>query len=158
MPHLSMSFLGPLQVTLDGTLITAFHSDKVRALLAYLAVEADRPHRRESLAGLLWPDWPESSARKNLSNTLYSLRQALGDQEASTPFFLIAHDEIQLNPQADCETDVALLLDWATAGDPVRWQDAVDLVSGPFLEGFSLADSAAFEDWLRLERERLGER
>ena len=62
MPHLSLSLLGPPEFRLDGHLITDFHSDKVRALLVYLAVEAGgmRPgpvaHRRESLAGLLWPD------------------------------------------------------------------------------------------------------
>jgi DNA-binding SARP family transcriptional activator len=59
MAHLLLALLGPFQVTLAGEPVTSFESDKVRALLAYLAVEADRPHRRESLAGLLWPDWPE---------------------------------------------------------------------------------------------------
>ena len=59
MSHLSLSVLGPLQVLLDGTPVTTFESDKVCALLVYLAVEADRPHRRESLVGLLWPDCPE---------------------------------------------------------------------------------------------------
>jgi hypothetical protein len=38
-----------------GNRSRAFKSNKVRALLAYLAVEMDRPHRREVLAGLLWP-------------------------------------------------------------------------------------------------------
>ena len=83
MPQLSISLLGPFQVTLDGEPVTTFDSDKGRALLAYLAMEADRPHRRESLAGLLWPDWPERSARKNLSNALYNLRQVIRDQDAS---------------------------------------------------------------------------
>ena len=38
--------LGPPQFTLGGQPITSFESDKVRALLVYLAVEADRPHSR----------------------------------------------------------------------------------------------------------------
>ena len=53
MPRLILSLLGTFQVTLDGQQVTGFKSDKVRALLAYLAVETDRPHRREVLAGLL---------------------------------------------------------------------------------------------------------
>ena len=53
MAHLSLTLLGPFQASLDGQPITAFRYDKVRALLAYLAVESDRPHRRETLAGLL---------------------------------------------------------------------------------------------------------
>ena len=44
----------------DGAPITAFESDKVRALLAYLAVESGRPQRREMLAGLLWPERPDA--------------------------------------------------------------------------------------------------
>ena len=52
MPHLSLSLLGSFQAALDGLPVTGFKSNKERALLAYLAVEADRPHRREMLAGL----------------------------------------------------------------------------------------------------------
>ena len=63
MGHLSICLLGPLRVTIDEEPATGFESDKVRALLAYLAVEAGYPQRRETLAGLLWPDWPERAAR-----------------------------------------------------------------------------------------------
>ena len=63
MAHLSLSLLGPLRVTLAGEPVSGFESDKARALLAYLAAEADRPHRRSSLVGLFWPDWPDRAAR-----------------------------------------------------------------------------------------------
>ena len=36
MAHLSLSLLGPFQVTLAGEPVTSFESNKVRALLAYL--------------------------------------------------------------------------------------------------------------------------
>ena len=62
MARLFISLLGSFQVTLDGTPVTALESDKVRALLAYLAVEADRPHRRDRLTGLLWPEQPDRAA------------------------------------------------------------------------------------------------
>ncbi|MFN2217102.1 MAG: regulator, partial [Anaerolineae bacterium] len=78
MARLSIRLLGPLQVTLDGEPVTGFESDKVRALLAYLAVEQGAPQRREKLAGMLWPDWPERSARTNLRRALANLRKALG--------------------------------------------------------------------------------
>ena len=57
-PRLSICLLGSFQVTLQGRSVTGFPSDKARSLLAYLAVEADRSHRRETLAGLLWPEFP----------------------------------------------------------------------------------------------------
>ena len=63
MSHLVLSCLGPFQATLNGTRLTSFHSVKVQALLAYLALEADKPHTRETLATLLWPLDNEASAR-----------------------------------------------------------------------------------------------
>jgi len=43
MARLTLSFLGPFRVTLEGQPVAAFESDKVRVLLAYLAVESGRP-------------------------------------------------------------------------------------------------------------------
>ena len=37
MAHLELRLLGPLQVLLNGKAVTSFASNKVRALLAYLA-------------------------------------------------------------------------------------------------------------------------
>ena len=73
-----LMLFGRLEATLDGALITTFESAKVRALLAYLAAEADRPQRREALAGFLWPDWPQQSAMRNLRNALADQRKNIG--------------------------------------------------------------------------------
>ena len=100
MPQLSLSLLGPFQVTLDGQPVTGYKSDKVRALLAYLAVDADRPHRREVLAGLLWPDWPDREALSNLRYALSNLRRVIGDRRAEPPFLLITRDTLQFNTAA----------------------------------------------------------
>ena len=56
--HIRNSSIFPFEVTMDDQPVTTFGYDKVRALLAYLAVASQRPHRRESLAGLLWPEQP----------------------------------------------------------------------------------------------------
>ena len=89
--------------------MTDFKSNKVRALLAYLAVEADRPHRREALAGLLWPDRPDRDALSNLRYALASLRRTIGDHAATPPFLLITPQTIQFNPASDHWLDVAEL-------------------------------------------------
>jgi DNA-binding SARP family transcriptional activator len=49
MARLQLYLLGTFRTTLDGAALTTFGYDKVRALLAYLAVESDRPHHREML-------------------------------------------------------------------------------------------------------------
>jgi len=167
--RLSLSCLGPFQVTLDGQPVTNFKSNKVRALLAYLAVEANRPHRRESLAGLLWPEWPDRDALSSLRYALSNLRQVIGDQQraserdADPPFLLISRDNLQFNTDSDYWLDVAAFLDpvepflvpTRDAADLSGVEEAIALYRGSFLEGFSLADSAAFEEWALLTRERL---
>lgn len=99
----------------------------MRALLAYLVVEADRPHRREALAALLWPDQTENAARQSLRQALYILRQTLGGgskgSSAEVPLIeakdggktgdnreplLITRQTVQLNPDSDMVCDVRL--------------------------------------------------
>jgi DNA-binding SARP family transcriptional activator len=160
MAHLSLSLLGPFQATLDGQLVTGFESNKVRALLAYLAVEAGRPHPREVLAGLLWPDWPDQAALGNLRHILSNLRQAIRDHQADPPFLLITREAIQFNSASDTCLDVAMftgLIAADTSGSLAidRLRQAVALYRGSFLEGFSLSDSPAFEEWILLKREQI---
>jgi len=168
MARLSLSMLGTFQATLDGEPVTTFESDKVRALMAYLAVEAEQPHRREKLAGLLWPELSERSARQNLSQALYNLRRAIGDRDATPPFLIVNPQTLQFNRSSDHCLDVAvfkeLLADCEEhrhrrlAGCDVcmdQLQQAVGLCQGGFLEGISLGDSPAFEEWSLLEGEHL---
>ena len=157
MARLSLSLLGPFQVTLDGSPVTGFRSDKERALLTYLAIEANTPHRRASLVGLLWPECTESAARNNLRQALFRLRKALedrtpsGDPHASPPFLLTTRTSIQFNPASDYWLDVAAftaLLSTCEAHrhhrletcQPCmkRLQQAIELYRGDFLKGFFL--------------------
>src|SRR5512139_2770476 len=106
MPRLSIALLGSFQVTLADVPVTNFVTDKTRALLAYLAVERDRPQRRERLAGLLWPDQSDQDARRNFRQALFNLRQALADDETQ-PLLCVDRHDVRLNPDADLEVDVA---------------------------------------------------
>jgi len=163
MAHLKLSLLGSFQVTLDGQPVTRFKSDRVRALLAYLAVESDKPHRRESLAGLLWPDWTDRDALSNLRYSLSNLRGVIGDRTAETPFLLISRDSLQFNSVSDYWLDVSAFTqtvesDLDSSSNLAALEQAVDLYRGSFLDGFSLEDSSAFEEWTLLTRERLARR
>ena len=132
MADLSIRLLGPFEVERDGVPVTGFATDKTRALLAYLAVEADRPHRREALAGLLWPEVPERSARGSLRTALANVRQLVGDRaqssdrapstdgEASPPFLNVSWQEIQFNRDSDARVDVRVFTELLQAGNPRR--------------------------------------
>jgi DNA-binding SARP family transcriptional activator len=149
---LTISLLGNILVSLDGKAVTHFESVKVTALLAYLAAEAGRPQRRGAVAGLLWPDWPEEAASKNLRHTLYSLRKALGDP----PCLEADRQMITLIPGEDCRVDVIELeasLDAALADRQLRsaverLEQVVEQIGGGFLDGFTLDDSPAYEEWV----------
>ena len=107
MSHLLICLLGPIQVLVDGIHPVAFNYNKARALLAYLAVEADRAHTRDTLVGLLWPDLPHDAARTNLRQALADVRQAIGDATASPAYLHITRDAVQFNTGSTYTLDVA---------------------------------------------------
>jgi adenylate cyclase len=158
MACLFIRVLGPFQASFGEEPLSGFNSDKVRALLAYLALSPGRPHRREALAGLLWPDFPERSARTNLRNALANLRHVIRDGAASPPFLLSTRQTIEFNGQSDYWLDADAFEDLVALlpATSVHLEQAVGLVRGAFLEGFSLADAAPFEEWLLLRREHFG--
>lgn len=151
MALLELRLLGPMQVHREGKAVAGFASNKVRALLAYLAGEAPRPQFREQVAELLWPGWPKPSAGNNLRFALADLRKRLGDRDARPPFLSISRESLTLNLESDLWVDTAAFcksITRAELGDPLGWQAAVDLYLGPFLEGFALADNPDFAEWL----------
>ncbi|MDJ0753530.1 MAG: BTAD domain-containing putative transcriptional regulator [Ardenticatenaceae bacterium] len=152
MAKLEMTFFGNLLVTLDDRPITHFRSANNQGLLVYLALQNDRPHPREVLAALFWPDEPESVARNNLRQALYQLRRLLGDLgEPDRPFLLVSRQTVQFNPDGNYHLDVCRFLEAVETGDLAA---AADLYQDELLPGFT-CDSLSFEDWLRREREQL---
>jgi WD40 repeat protein/DNA-binding SARP family transcriptional activator len=167
MSKLAISLLGAFHVTRQGTTLTNFKYDAARALLAYLAFTPDTPHRREALAGLLWPDEPDATALTYLRRVLHQLRTVLGDHEAEAPLLLVTRTSIQMQGTR-AEIDVSRLRNVIAAchAHPhtaleqcpdciAKLRQAVDLYRGEFLQGFFLQQSNAFEEWLLFSREYL---
>lgn len=173
MVRLSMSLLGPVQIALEGQSVTNWGYAKVAALLAYLTVEADHPHRRESLAGLLWPDRPDALARGSLRSALHRLRRAMDQPEGPHPYLVTTRETVQFDVHSDHWLDVtafarrvpsARLPPPHSAGGDVgeagpgtlcALEEAAHLYRGPFLQDLIVGDSAAFQDWSVAVRERL---
>src|SRR5512140_2584588 len=97
MTVLQIAVLGPLQVSAGEIPINRFESNKVRALFAYLMIEMDRPHRREFLADMFWPETSTQSALANLRYALADLRKVIGDDKAKPPYLLISRENLQVN-------------------------------------------------------------
>lgn len=166
--ELSLRLLGPFAISLNHKPISGLTSEKVRGLLAFLAMESDRPHRRDTLAEMFWPDRPRGVGRNNLKQTIAILRKALGDRHSESPFLLVSRDEIKFNPDSPHWIDASAyhtLVKAAQEHDHVDLEDcehcgkflstAVETYRGDFLGDFSISDSQAFEEWSLVQRESL---
>jgi DNA-binding SARP family transcriptional activator/TolB-like protein len=118
------------------------------ALLAYLAIAGGAGyHRRDALTAMFWPELDQQAARRALRNTLYHLREAIGDGVLITR----GDDAIAIDP-ASLTCDVTKLSAAVAEG---RFEDAVDYYRGELLAGVHFPNAGeSFEEWLSRERAR----
>ena len=160
-----IALLGSMQVTQGTAPITGFEADAARALLAYLVMNPARPIPRRVLAGLLWPEWPDAEALRNLRSALYRLRKAIGDRDATPPYLLITRQTLQFNTRSAYHLDVTAFtghVQTARTHQHPRGAlcatcvqgltEAAAIYRGDLMAGFSL-DSAPFEAWIVVQRE-----
>lgn len=146
---LEVSLLGQFKIRRDDRLIE-IGSRPAESLFAYLILQRGAQHRRERLAGLLWPESAEESARNNLRQALWRVRRSIEtDPQTDAPYLLTDKSHIGWNEQAQFWLDVQVLerdLPWEAATQ--KWIEVVSAYGGELLPGF-------YEDWVQLERERL---
>ena len=152
---LRIALLGSFEVWDSGHQVNGFLSDKVRGLLAYTVCEYESVIRREKLAALLWPAKPEEKARANLRRALNNLRCLIGDDK--TRCLQITRQTIRFCHDCDAEVDYFQYQNYLTipATSISDVSAATTLYRGPFLDGFSLSDSTAFEQWAVQKRQSL---
>jgi len=151
--------LGLMELYLNGQPLPLPATRKSQSLLAYLITYRHRPHTRERLADLFWPDRLRDKALHNLSTALWHIRRVLPPGD----YILADAQTLQFNPVSDYWLDVALFermtneaMTKSQMGKDIgHWdlvighlRNAVELYRGDFLEGF-------YEDWCLDERYRL---
>src|SRR5207244_75731 len=170
MGNVRFTFLGPPEVR-HADQVLLFSTRKELALLIYLAVEG-RVLSRKSLSELFWPESDAMHGRAALRITLLHLRHLLGEgtDADSVPHLLITRDTLGLDLTSAIELDLHPLHEaWTLARASTRTtftmpedahrtllvhlQRATSLPHGEFLEGFSLRDAPAFDDWVRFQRD-----
>lgn len=155
----ALTLFGPFAARFNDQPFTNFATDKIRALLAYLAVESGQAHRRDTLAGLLWPDYPDEIALRNLRQALYRLRHALQEASPALPDQLITQTRqtVTLNPEAlllDTAQFAQHLQEAKTSANPIPLlTPIIHLYRGELLKGFYIPDAYAFDEWLSIQRE-----
>ncbi|MEZ4707273.1 MAG: BTAD domain-containing putative transcriptional regulator [Caldilineaceae bacterium] len=163
MQQLIIKLFGSLEIQLNGEAVDGFRSNKARALLAYLAVEANRPVARTRLATLLWGDYPDAQARKSLRNVLANLRQILTPAGlAESPHLTIDRQTVQLTVDGDsCQVDVVRFDECVRNAQAVAsvtsknalLAEAAALYRGELLAELSDVDSPDFEEWRVFQQE-----
>jgi DNA-binding SARP family transcriptional activator len=76
----SIRVLGDIAIEFDGVAVALPASLRAVALLGWLVTHAGRRTRSE-IASALWPDVPDSSARRNVRTALWALRRALAPHD-----------------------------------------------------------------------------
>lgn len=159
MTETRIRLLGGFDVTVDGQAVTEFESSSARALLARLAAEVGRPLARTTLAEFLWPDRPAGAAAANLRHCLSTVRRTIGDVDPDHPILVASRADIMLDGgdrasdfahvQVDLEAfDRLSSIGPSEPGAVGSWEAAVQLRRGPFLAGFDVQLSEAWDTWL----------
>lgn len=143
----SLCVLGTLALDAPGG-GALLRTRKAAALIAYLALQADRRARREQLAHLFWPRVESDAARTSLRQLLAGLRKAGADD-------LIHADGDWLLLAADVEVDAVRFEQASARGDVAGAAEAIALYRGALIADGLSVDSAEFDDWLDQERARL---
>ena len=161
MLQLALYVLGAPRLERDGVPVRV-QRRKVMALLVYLAVTG-KSQSRDTLAALFWSEDDQASARAALRRTLSELRGIAGENQISvnqdtvawaggSDFWLdaaefqqkinrvLTHQHSQSETCLECKRNLA---------------EAAALYFGGFLAGFTLKDSASFDEWMCLETESL---
>ena len=128
----------------NGDLIR-FRTKKHLALLAYLALEHSRTHRRDRLAEFLWPRAGIAEARHSLATALSVLRSRLGPDALET-----SRDYVTLRANR-----LTLDLDRLLANDILGSETTGMLEVAAFLDGFDILDAPEFAMWKDRQQARL---
>jgi len=145
-PPYELVTLGGLRLrSADGTLIGA-PARKPLALLAIAGMAGDRGVSRHQIISLLWPDLIRSRASHTLSQTLYALRQELGND-----VFFEVEQNLAVNPHI-------LRIDAVEFREEIRtgaFEAAIARYQGPFLAGISFNDCDELDRWVAVFRAEL---
>jgi len=122
-------------------------SRPAQSLFAYLILNAGTAYRREKLAGMLWPDSLEETARDNLRHALWRIRKALPPKPKVE--YLLADDiSITFNASAEYSLDAAELEKVSENASADELIAVLSQYQGELLPGF-------YDEWVMLEREHI---
>lgn len=144
---ITVQLLGGAALRSADTFLAGPPAQRHRLALLALVVDAwPQPLARDRALALLWPERDDAGARRLLNLAVHVLRAALGEQA------IVSRGDGLLFGPAHVLCDLHELRAAIAADDPER---VVRLYTGPLLDGFHLAESAEFAQWLDHRRAEL---
>ena len=152
--QLTIRFLGGFQLSWGQEPLAEVQTPLFRRLLAFLIVHRQTVHSRQRVAFLLWPDVPETKARRNLRQLLYRLRRQFPEVER---FVEVGRKTVRWCADAPFVLDVSRFTEAAARAeaaaddDPAAiplLEEAVSRYRGELLPGL-------YDEWVLTRRERL---
>jgi DNA-binding SARP family transcriptional activator len=157
---LTVSMLGGMSFSVDGSVVRSDLGQAGRLLACYLFEFSGRAHRRERLADLFWRDADPNKARSALNTAIWRIRKVLelGSKGAAQHLITIG-DDVLLEPSGSFRIDTHQLerafqrvlnatSKSFTDEETLTAYSAVDEYKGPFLDGHD-------DEWILQERERI---
>lgn len=155
-PRAEVRLLGGFEVRVDGRTVSGFESQKVRGLLAFLAVSRGTFHGRERLAELFWPDHEPAAARSSLRQALYNLRSTLAQGTGWQPI-VATHQAVSLDRGPEVWVDVEAFEEGLRRRSTETLDASVQLYRGDFLSGCPVRGGEELDTWIEEQQERLRE-
>lgn len=152
--------LGVFRVYVNEQLVEKWPGNKCKEIFKYLLVHRGKSIHHEILTDLIWPGVGPESARKNLYQAIYSLRQALRTNGSGHDYILCEDSCYRFNPDLDWWVDSEAFLEQYQAGRKLEtaghtaqgvaaFEAAESMVEGEFLA------EDPYTEWLLVHRENL---
>lgn len=159
-PTLSVYCLGTFRVYLNGRLIENWVGNKSKSIFKHMVIHRSRPANHEVMMDLFWHGDDPESARRNLYQAIYVIRQALQDNESDMSYIICQDSAYSFNPQMTIWVDSAVFEQHYQKGLHLQRQGRTQEA----IREYELADSLyegdflredIYEEWTLVHRERL---
>jgi DNA-binding SARP family transcriptional activator len=152
---LAIFCFGSFRVCANGHWIDDWHGTRSQTILKHLVTHGRKPVARDLLMSTFWPDADEESARRNVHQAIYNLRQALRLEWPTVSPIVLDNGRYRLNGDVAIWVDVeafeervragrALARDGKPKEAALTLASAIELYQGDFLaedadEGWAIA-------------------
>lgn len=141
-------------------LVKEWKGNKSKSIFKYLILKRSRPVQADVLIDLFWQDRDLNSARKNLSQAVYLLRQVFAPFLGSKPTIIFENNAYKISPELNIWLDSEAFVSYYEKGKQLdqlgKSKEAISAYLSADLiyeEDFLLED--IYEDWSFVYRESL---